>query len=137
MFSILPIFVLLKLITALFTKTVSVQSAFTVSSSETILASNNHPNVNKLTQEVSVLSASQVSQSNRVSVLRILSSSTVLLLSTKVLKVSVLKATSKIASSTYHHQVSVRLVFQVTQSTVKVSVCLLVHLRLRHRNLSC
>ena len=137
MFSILPIFVLLKLITALFTKTVSVQSAFTVSSSETILASNNHLNVNKLIQEVSALSASQVSQSNKVSVSRILSSSIVVLLSTKALKVSVLKVTSKIVSSMYRHQVSVRLVFQGTQSTVKVSVCLHVHLRLSHRSSFC
>ena len=137
MWLILQNFVLLKSNTVPSTKIESVLSAFTVSSSETILASNNHPNVNKLTQEVSVLSASQVSQSNRVSVLRILSSSTVLLLSTKVLKVSVLKATSKIVSSTYRHQVNVRPVFQDTQSTVKVSVCLLVRLRLRLRSSSC
>ena len=81
-----------KLTTVPFTKTDSALSVLLASSSMTTLVYDSHLNVNKLTPEDFALNASQVSQSNTVSVSKTLLSSTVLLLSTRTLKVSVWKA---------------------------------------------
>lgn len=118
-----------KLTTVPFTKTDSALSVLLASSSMTTLVYDSHLNVNKLTPEDSVLNASRVSQSNTVSVSKTLLSSTVLLLSTRTVKVSVWKVIYWTVSSMCLLQASARHAFLDTQSTVKEGVCSHVLLR--------